>query len=243
MTAVRETLKEGRRHRPRPHGSCPAGRTHNSNLWSRRVHLPLLSIFTRIRNTIRRHPEPPPSDREQSPWTAHSSEPRIAPSPSTPSSKMQAASMVGQTRPGRLGEHPAPSAGAEAVQAAADPHAFVRDTSRSRKAVVFSKLICPSCRKAKAVRVHVLCCCFALRLELGATAAAAAAAEAAGSRNSSHNKLACRTATHGCACWCLPLPLPLSRRSCPSTCPQSSTPSLSWTRAQTATSCRTLWSG
>lgn len=91
--------------------------------------------------------------------------------------------MVGQTRPGRLGEHLAPSAGAEAVQAAADPDVFVKETSRSRKAVVFSKLICPSCLKAKEVRLRDVVCP-APGAHTGHSSGAAAAA--AGCHN--HNK-------------------------------------------------------
>ena len=69
------------------------------------------------------------------------------------------------------------------MQAAADPNVFVKETSRSRKAVVFSKLICPSCRKAKEVRLRDVVCP-APGAHTGHSSGAAAAA--AGSHN--HNK-------------------------------------------------------
>lgn len=63
---------------------------------------------------------------------------------------------VGQTRPGRLGDADRPqamAAGGTAGGAGTDepPAAFIDHTLQGAKVVAFTKVLCPSCRKAKEV--------------------------------------------------------------------------------------------
>lgn len=57
---------------------------------------------------------------------------------------------IGQTRPGRIGD--APHAAVQSPTCA-DPAATLQQALREHTVVVFSKLICPSCCKAKEVRL------------------------------------------------------------------------------------------
>ncbi|KAL4444157.1 hypothetical protein ABPG75_011894 [Micractinium tetrahymenae] len=66
---------------------------------------------------------------------------------------------VGQTRPGRLGDAdrpPTAAAGAGAGAAAGgsaggSPAAFIDQTIRGTRVAAFTKVLCPSCRKAKEI--------------------------------------------------------------------------------------------